>query len=413
MTLPNGGSLSDKLKSLGVKVGATDLPAPQPASRYEVHDVIPGRYVPTPQGETFVAETLHPAGTRHGNLPIWLSAPLTGLAAWANDPLLLEIPRDEIVFLDTETSGLAGGTGTYAFMIGAARYEAEAFSVKQFFMRTPSEEPALLEALAQFLAPCKAIVTFNGKAFDVPLLQTRYTLHRQPSPLKEIHSHIDLLPLARRLWRDRLPSRALKALELDIMNAPRGMEEVPGYEVPYLYFDYLRTADARPLKGVFYHNQLDVVAMAALLQHTAQLLADPFHAELEHGLDIIALAKLFEDLGQHDHAARLFERGLEMTLPETDFWTATKRLSILQRRRGDLANALELWQRAAGQGHIYAHVELAKYHEHTRKDPATALEWTRSAIQQVETGSLPGYMRKHWLDELQHRQARLTSKIKK
>ncbi len=129
-----------------------------------------------------------------------------------------------------------------------------------------------------------------------PLLATRYRLHNIPIPFKDF-AHLDLLPLARRLWRDRLESRALKYLEENILQAPRTIEEVPGYEIPYIYFDYLRDGDARPLKGVFYHNAMDVVAMAALLSHTAALLADPFHEGIEHGLDVIALAKLYEDLG--------------------------------------------------------------------------------------------------------------------
>ena len=142
---------------------------------------------------------------------------------------------------------------------------------------------------------------------------TRYTLHGIPVPFKDF-AHLDLLPLARRLWRDRLESRALKYLEENILFAPRTVEEVPGYEIPYLYFDYLRDGDARPLKGVFYHNAMDVVAMAALLSHTAKMLEDPFHEGIEHGLDVIALAKLYEDLGQWDTAARLFERGLEKAI---------------------------------------------------------------------------------------------------
>ena len=109
-----------------------------------------------------------------------------------------------------------------------------------------------------------------------------------------------------------------------MLQAPRSLEEVPGYEIPYLYFDYLRTGDARPLKGVFYHNAMDVVAMAALLSHTASMLADPFHEGIEHGLDVIAMAKLYEHLGEWETAARLFERGLQMDLGQDYFWEAVR-----------------------------------------------------------------------------------------
>jgi TPR repeat protein len=288
--------------------------------------------------------------------------------------------------------------------------EGGIFRLAQFFMPDPAQEGALLEALASFLAPCSALVTFNGKAFDAPILRTRYVLNAIPCPFTDF-SHVDLLPLARRLWRDRLPSRALKYLEENVLAAPRTSEEVPGYEIPWLYFDYLRTGDAEPLKGVFYHNAMDIVAMTALFSHTAALLADPHGADLEHGLDVVALAKLFEDLDHPDDAALLYERGLKIGLPEDGFWQAVRRLSALQRRRGDLAAAVKLWEQAAAEGHIYAHVELAKYYEHRRRDYPAALLWTRGAIDHVRHADLPAYERDHWLAELKHRLARLESRV--
>ena len=276
-------------------------------------------------------------------------------------------------------------------------------------MRDPAEEPALLAGLARFLAPAEALVTFNGKAFDAPLLTTRYTIHRIPVPYKN-YAHLDLLPLARRLWRDRLESRALKFLEEHILGLKRSSDEVPGYEIPWLYFDYLRTRDARPLGGVFYHNAMDVVAMAALLAHVNEMIMQPYEGRVEHGLDFIALGKLFEDLGHWDEAARLFEHGLQFEITESDFGLAVKRLSILQKRRGDFEEAIRLWEKAAAEGHIYAHIEMAKYYEHKRRDVKSAIQWTRSALEHVEHDDLPAYVRKHWLDEITHRLERLERK---
>ena len=449
-------SLSDRLKSLGVKVGAADLTPASPARQYEIHSVLEGEYRSTPAGETFVVRQTFEEEHRHGQAVIRPATRFETIAAWAQEPRFLELPLEAYAFLDTETSGLAGGTGTYAFMVGVGRFveadlstDSEAdkraktdlvtdsetdkrtdgqekvgrrlvFRLEQFFMRDPAEEAAMLEGLAEFLAPCQALVTFNGKAFDAPLLATRYSLQNIPNPFAG-YAHLDLLPLARRLWRDRLPSRALKYLEENILAAPRTVEEVPGYEIPYLYFDYLRTGDARPLKGVFYHNAMDVVAMAGLLSHVAQILDDPFGEMVEHGLDVIALAKLFEHLGRWDTAARLFERGLEMNsstasgqpLPEADFWLAVQRLSRLQKRRGDLETALRLWERAAAQGHVYAHVELAKYYEHSRRDYAAALKWAASAAELVGTLDIPRYEYRHWMEELDRRKQRLDGKLQK
>jgi len=419
-------SLEDKLKALGVKIGTSEIrPAALPRSS-SLAETLGGRWVPTPRGEAFIVEQVFSTDYRHGAIAIRVESSLVALSAWAADERVGRLPVSSFAFLDTETSGLAGGTGTYAFMVGVGRFEGDfssspggraprgegAFRVAQFFMPDPAQEPALLEALARFLAPCAALVTFNGKAFDAPILRTRYRLNAIPCPFVDF-AHVDLLPLARRLWRDRLPSRALKYLEENVLGAPRTTDEVPGYEIPWLYFDYLRTGDAAPLRGVFYHNAMDIVAMTALFSHIAGLLADPHAADLEHGLDVVALAKLFEDLDYPDDAALLYERGLKIGLPEDGFWQAVRRLSALQRRRGDLEAAVKLWEQAAAEGHIYAHVELAKYYEHRRRDYPAALFWTEGAIKHVHEANLPAYEQTHWLSDLEHRLKRLQSRVEK
>lgn len=405
-------SLADKLRSLGVKTGTADIPQPAPKTSkgFPIEEVVDGHFITTRLGDTYISESFFPLDHQHGVVPILFTEELNTLALWAGDERLAGMKPADLVFLDTETSGLSGGTGTYAFMVGAGQFEEEGFHLVQFFMRDPGEEAALLEALTDFLASGSVMVTYNGKAFDAPLLQTRYRLHSMPVPFKDM-IHLDLLPLARRLWRDRLPSRSLKYIEENVLGAPRSSEEVPGFEIPYLYFDYLREGDARPLSGVFYHNNQDIVALAAMLNHMNHMLVEPLHESIEHGLDRIALAHLFEDLGKWDLAARLYEIGLQEQLPEADFSQAVRRLAILQRRRGDLDAALKLWEQAAADGHIYAHIELAKHHEHRQRDPATALLWaTRARELAQKDESLPAYMRAHWLQEVEHRLVRLEKK---
>ena len=407
MASPRKLSTTDKLNHFLKR--AADLPKPNVEPRYDIDSVLPGAFLATPLGDVFVVEQSFTADYLHGSAPILSSLPLSLIAQWANDPRIADFPLSAFAFLDTETSGLAGGTGTYAFLVGAARFVEGQLVLRQFFMRDPAEEPALLEGLAHFLAPAKALVTFNGKAFDAPLLTTRYSLHRIPIPYKN-YSHLDLLPLARRLWRDRLESRALKYLEEHVLGMKRASEEVPGYEIPWLYFDYLRHRDARPLAGVFYHNAMDVVAMSALLTHMNEVLTNPYQGSVEHGLDFVALGKLFEDLGHWEEAARLFEHGLQLHLAEKDFTAALQRLSILQKRRGDLGEAIRLWELAAEQGHVYAHIEMAKYCEHKRRDVKAAIQWTRSALDHLEHAEMSTYERKHWRKEISHRLARLERK---
>ena len=406
-------SLADRLKALGVKRGAAGFPVPQQAEHFDIGAVLAGTILQTELGETFVYEERFSPDHRQGHAPIRPAAALRVVSAWAGDARLGELPIESFAFLDTETSGLAGGTGTYAFLVGAARFvEGGEFVLQQFFMRDPTEEPALLDALGRFLAPAQALVTYNGKAFDAPLLSTRYLMHRMPNPMQGF-AHLDLLPLARRLWRDRLESRTLKYVEEKVLQAPRTLEEVPGYEIPSLYFEYLRTGDARPLKGVFYHNAMDVVTLAALMSHTAGMLADPFHEGIEHGLDVIAMAKLYEQLGEWETARRLFEKGLAMNVEEAHFWEALRRLAVLQKRRGDFEQAIPLWKQAAAEGHVYAHVELAKYYEHKSHDAKKALEWTKAAVKELKHADMPAYVRKYWDEELRRRRERLETKSKK
>ena len=412
-------TLSDKLKSLGVQVGARDLAVPQtsrdlrppkPRHAHAIESVMQGRVHATALGDAFIVEETYPPEYRHGSAALQVTASLQTIADWAREERIAACAPNGFVFLDIETTGLAGGTGTFAFLVGIGRYVDSAFRLTQFFLRDPIEEPAMLAALTELLQPLDALVTFNGKAFDVPLLNARYITNRSDTPFARV-PHLDLLPLARRLWRERLESRALKSLETHILGAERTDEDIPGFLIPQMYFDYLQTGDARPLKRVLYHNAMDVVAMAALLSHVAQLLADPIEFAAEHGLDLVSIGKLFEDLGRLDDAARIYARGLELDLPEESFRQTARRLAVVHRRRGEMSAALELWRDAAGNRQIYAFVELAKYYEHRMRDYTEAAQWTRAALTIVSESSPDA--RREWLAGLEHRLKRLEAKQKK
>ena len=403
-------SLSDKLKSLGVNVGMTARTQPRLANSVPIESVVKGDYRHTRYGESFVYEQRFPLSYQHGRVPLTSAEPfsLEKIALWAKDERIEQLPLSKFIFFDTETTGLSGGTGTYAFMVGAGRIEGDEFILAQFFLRDPSDESAMLETLAEFFAYGEVLVSYNGKSFDAPLLKTRYALHGMPLPFAE-YAHLDLLHLARRLWRDRLASRTLQSIEKHILGVERTSEEVPGYEIPYLYFDYLQDKDATPMKGVFYHNEIDILSLVALLNHAGAMLNAPFGKNVEYNLDVIAIAKLFEDLHEWDEAARLYEHGLKGEIPEKDFQKAVKRLSILQRRRGNITEAVKWWQRAANEGQIYAQVELAKHFEHRVKNYATAEHYTRHALSLInEPQNL--HIRHYWEEDLKHRLNRIMRK---
>jgi hypothetical protein len=253
-------------------------------------------------------------------------------------------------------------------------------------------------------------VTFNGKYFDVPLLNTRYITNGEFCILNDA-AHVDLLPLARRLWRDRLPSRALGYLEEHILGALRNQEDVPGWLIPSLYFDYLKTGNALPLRSVFYHNAMDILSMAALLNHMTSVLENPFDGRVSDALDIIAIGKFYEDLGELEFAAKCYTTGLSHDLPEEARRDTEIRFSLMEKRRENLTVAVEIWSEAARRKEIYAFVELAKYYEHRARDHSLALHWTQTALELLETRDFPPIERLRWKPELEHRRVRLTRKL--
>ena len=402
-------TLSDKLKSLGVKVGAKDIQSSRPKDNHSIETVVPGRYQTTPAGETYVVESVYVSDYRHGDLKLHGLAPLDIVAEWVGDHHIRQIQSDEFLYLDIETTGLTGGTGTYAFLIGVGRFIGEDFHLAQFFMRDPLQEPAQLLALEEFISPCNSVVTYNGKAFDIPILTTRYITQGWTSPFASF-SHIDLLPLSRKLWRERMPSRTLGNVETFILGARRTEEDVPGWMIPELFFDYLRSGDARPLKKVFYHNVMDVLAITALLNHISHLLFDPMDPDQIQGVDLIGMGRLYEDIGYTDQAEDYYHKSLDHELPEEAMWETVKRLSYIKKRRGDNSGAINLWKLAASKTYIYAHVELAKYYEHQARDLENALYWTQRAIEIINSPEILPSTHFEWKYDLEHRRERLMNK---
>jgi uncharacterized protein YprB with RNaseH-like and TPR domain len=425
MTEKSSISISDRLKSLGISKGVVDLAAPKKTKAHTIERVLEGRTIENPQGGTYLVEKFFPKGHPLGQSELDITAPLDQLARWAKDERIRNFTPESFAFIDTETTGLSGGTGTYAFLIGAGRFENEEFHLAQFFMRDPAEEPAQLCALEQFLAPCQSIVTFNGKTFDIPLLNARFTAHGWQTPFQD-KVHLDLLYLARRLWRDRLSSRTLGNLEVQILGADREDDDIPGWMIPSIYFEYLRDGDARPLKNVIYHNEMDVISMAALLNYMTALLSSPIEFGSRYSVDLISLAKLFEDMNDFQTATILYIHGLEhddtkeMRLPKLILLKAIQRLALIYKRQKKMMEAIQLWELAAKHQHLESFVELAKCYEHHYKDYPKAIHWTTTAIE-VVNNPLPdsefkpissAFHRKQWLEELEHRLNRLLKKQK-
>ncbi len=407
-------TLSDKLKSLGVQLGAQNLPEPAPPKKLglPIQDVIEGCEDENQFGSTFIVEQDYPLDYVHGEDMLCREIDAGFLNEWCHIQERDNLHLNDYIFLDTETSGLAGGTGTYAFMIGLGWRTPGGFRLVQLFMRDPSQEEALLATLARIVAPFKAVVTFNGRGFDIPLLNARNVLNGFPSPFPDM-GHVDLLPVARKLWRMRLPSRALKDLEVEILNLQRNEEEVPGWLVPQLYFDYLHTGNAYPLKGVFYHNAVDILSLAALFNVIGEMLVDPLNGHMPDQIDRVAVARMYEELGYLETAITLYEHSLEQGgLPQHIFLQTLQRFAMLHKGQEQWEQALELWKKAVEYHQVDAGVELAKYYEHRRRDYVEALYWTRRAEECLALSRLSDALRRSLQDDLQRRVERLMKKGK-
>ena len=321
-----------------------------------------------------------PVSQRHGRQHYASALEMSGslLAQLARDPALAPLDITQVAFLDCETTGLAGGTGTCAFLVGIAWIESASIQIEQHFLPDYPTEPAFVAAVDACLEDFGGIVSFNGKSFDLPLLETRFALNRHPAGCLEI-PHADLLHPARRLWRHRLESCSLGSLEQRVLHHYRD-DDVPGWLIPGLYFDYLRTGDVRPLSPVFEHNRLDLLAMVALVGRFGQILTG--EAGPDDPRDLYGLGTIFEDLGLVDRALDSYETALGIGLPYDLQGSALIRIAVTHRRaeRGELA--LAAWQRLAdfqGDAAARALVEMAKHYEHGQRDYALATDLTRQA----------------------------------
>lgn len=292
-------------------------------------------------------------------------------AALAADP-------SQWLFLDTETTGLVGGSGTYAFLVGLAWWDSGGLQVEQLFMRDFGEEHSLLLALDERLAERSVLVTFNGKSFDWPLLETRFRMTRSISP-RIPAAHLDFLHPARQLWRPRLSSVRLSELERHVLHVSPGSKldwtrdgDMNSGDIPEAYFSFVRGGLCAPLVPVFQHNQMDLRGLAALAGHVLEILAGPAEdAEAaddgQQSLDMYGLSRLLTQRGEHGRARKVCQAALTAGLPAEHDRAARRDLARFAKRAGDFPGAVELWESLAGVA-VSAHTKTKEYVG--RKSPA-------------------------------------------
>ena len=440
--------LTSRLRSI-VRPGGSptrELTYEPDTGRYEasvdldrVADVLGGRVVTNGFGRALVIDRRYESDRFHGSRRV-------GECEVADDERLRLLdpglpPPDGVgertIFVDLETTGLSGGAGTVAFLVGCGWFDMGAFQVRQVLLTSYASERALLDAVAHCFDAAALLVTYNGKTFDVPVMETRWMFHRMRMPLESVR-HFDMLHPARRLWRGRAADPTsvdlgdeggcrLGTLERVLCDVTR-VGDVPGLEIPGRYFQFLRSGDARPLEPVLEHNRLDLISLAAVSAYAVQLV-DEGHARCRDAAEALALAKVYERAGCVDRALEGYRLAADDPSAHVDIRAeAIYRLGVRLRRDRRFAEAADCWRRLldlkqgrlgrrtrlrqgfGGQGLLetlrqYAVEALAIHHEHRERDYLGAKELTLQLLDETEDWVRPK------TEQTRHRLARLERKL--
>ncbi|HET7695284.1 MAG TPA: ribonuclease H-like domain-containing protein [Vicinamibacterales bacterium] len=437
--------LTSRLRSIVRPSGAPvrELTYEPDTGRYEatvdldrVADVLAGRVVTNRFGRALIVDRRYESDRFHGTrrvgeceVPDGETLRLLDPALPPNDSLA---PGEKTVFVDLETTGLSGGAGTVAFLVGCGWFDMGAFQVRQFLLTSYAAERALLDAVASCFDGTSLLVTYNGKTFDVPVMETRWMFHRMRMPLESVR-HFDMLHPARRLWRsrdgadgftDRLSGGddggcRLSTLER-VLCGVRRVGDVPGLEIPGRYFRFLRTGDVRPLEAVLEHNRLDLISLAAVTAHAVQLV-EAGTPLCRDAAETLALGKVYERAGCTDRAIDAYRRAAAAPGAHVDVVAeAIYRLAIRLRRDRRFAEAADCWRRLLDvkQGRSgrrsallaplrqVAVEALAIHHEHRERDYAGARELALQLLDEAD-----GAAARVKTDTTRRRLARLERKL--
>jgi uncharacterized protein len=410
------GDLQEQLALLRRRIAKIDRkyaaapPRPAPPifreerpERYFIEEWLAGEEAQTPHGCHFETDRIWERHRRHGSLDIssLIEMPPDILTA-ISDGTISNCDCSKWAFLDTETTGLAGGSGTYAFLIGVGRITAAGFELRQFFMRDLAEEASLLHGLAEYLGQFDTLVTYNGRTYDQPLLETRYRMARMKPPFGRME-HLDLLFGARRLWKLRFDSCRLVDLENQILGFERE-GDLPGEMIPYVYFEYLRKREAGRIVPILHHNAIDILTLACLTAIVPRAFQSPEDAPLTHGAEMVGLARWLYRCEQYDKALILYRRALDKGLRDELMFRTMWDVARIEKKLGREDAALAVYtDLASGRNpfRLPALEELAKHYEHKERNYAMALEFTISALSHNDS------------DALRHRKARLERRVAK
>jgi len=367
---------------------------------------------PLPREALLVFENPYPLNVKYGKIPLSKGLEIKGevLSYLSRSREFENLDLSTSLFIDLETTGLSGGAGVVPFLVGLGFYKNDKFNVVQFFLGDLAEEERLIQQLGQFFSQMnfRSIITFNGKGFDMPLLETRFTLHRHPLSLNEL-PHLDFLFSARSLWKHKYESCRLFHLAQEIVEADRS-EDIPAAEIPIRYFEYLRTGNFSLMESVLYHNQEDILSLLGVVIVGAMLFSEERETLEEaaaDAMDFFGVAKLFESAGHSDKSALFFQRALEGKLSEEIALIAKKKLSYHFKKSKDWDKAISIWQDMTSLNQLFCFRELAMYFEHKEKKYEEAKKIAEEGLALSQGISLT------YQQDFSHRLERLKGKIRR
>jgi len=374
----------------------------------DIEALVPGTVMTNDYGSCYVVENRYSPEYIYGGCKI-------GAAGRISSEIIETLGRtdcgglqaDRLLYLDTETTGLSGGTGTVAFLVGTGSFENGSYVVRQYFMRDYDEEAAMLAELNGLFSDYQGFVTFNGKSFDINLLQSRFIFNRIKANISD-RPNIDLLYPARKVWKLKLESCRLSSLEENILGRKRH-DDIPGALIPSVYFEYLDTGDATEIKRVIRHNEQDILSMVSLLYRLSAMLQNPL-TESDGGPELLGLGSIFEVSGKIGDMVDCLEACTGSGRFDIKL-KAVKRLTGVYKRTGQYERALEHWQSVEAEGScfdLFHLVEMAKYYEHKAKDPQKALQTVEKAFAVCRRA---GIIEGRQVEELVKRRDRLKRKI--
>jgi uncharacterized protein YprB with RNaseH-like and TPR domain len=378
-------SIADRLRGIvrpGTPGGSKEQEPPCTASAADdPAEILDGEWRQSGSHRFLVVDRSYAPGHRHGSICVADCLPPD--EGWSRLGLLAGVEcGGNLLFVDLETTGLAGGAGSYAFLFGCGWFERGRFRVRQFLLSSFASERALLQAVGDIAGTVDALVTYNGKSFDLPLIETRYALNRLATPFTGM-PHVDMLHHARRLWGGHDDGHRLSSLESSLLGHER-VGDVPGFEVPSRYFHYVRTGDSRPLGAVLEHNRRDLLSLALLTARAAQLLDDGVAATTTPR-EALGIGRLYERSGMTADALACYARAVE--LGPGVCAEALYSHAVLLRRLRRFDAAAQAWQRLLDLGDCSPRFQreaaeaLAVHHEHRLRSLLSARHLAMQSLQ--------------------------------